>query len=72
MKLENDKRNLEIKSEQMSLNMNNLKNELENVTLLHESRKKELNDALKSVFFLFLKFKLKTKFSFINKKSLMN
>ncbi len=53
MKLENEKRNLEVKCEQMSLNMNNLSNELEKLTLLHEERKKERNDALKLVFLHF-------------------
>ena len=50
MKLENEKKSLEIQLQQMTYNWNNLKQELEKITVLLEERKKERNDALKTVF----------------------
>ena len=49
MKLENDKKGLQMQVDQAGFTVRNLQSELERTAALLEDRKREMNDALKHV-----------------------
>lgn len=49
MKLENDKKGLQMQVDQAGFTVRNLQSELERTAALLEGRKREMNDALKHV-----------------------
>ena len=49
MKMENEKKGLQMQVDQMGFNMRNMQNEMDKMTFLLEERKNERKEALKQV-----------------------